>query len=192
MTAICWHSNRLSNATWSCLLLQPRTFNWGESTGINLPQADFSHLHLKKKNISSCARYASSIKAKFKAERSGAEWIESLEAVEASVEVVLLLTLWIQGVFSVVKLGSLFWAEKNPKKTRRISSSSTNTSTLELAHWPTWVCQNLFGLGDVDELFLSFLLFLRILEVVWVPLLSQLSVRSDDLLLLGGPGTRSV
>lgn len=66
---------------------------------------------IKRKKFSSCAGNASSIKAKFEAERSRAEWIESLEAVEASVEVVLLLTLWIHGVFSVVKLGSHFWAK---------------------------------------------------------------------------------
>lgn len=54
---------------------------------------------------------------------------------------------------------------------------------------PTWVCQNLFGLGDVNELLLSLFLFLWILEVVWMPLLSQLPVRPDDLLLLSRPET---
>lgn len=66
-----------------------------------------------------CAGYAPSVEAKFEAERSGAERIEALEALEASVEVMLLLTLWIHGVFSVVKLGSHFWA-----KDKRINRSS--------------------------------------------------------------------
>lgn len=98
-----------------------------------------------------------------------------------------LLTLWIHGVFSVVKLGSHFWAKPDasvhPQRTLKAGVLLDLTATL-----PTWVCQNLFGLGDVNELLLSFLLFLWILEVVWVPLLSQLPVRSDNLFLLGRPG----
>lgn len=52
--------------------------------------------------------WASSIKAKFKVKGSGAKRVESLEAVEASVEVVLLLALGIHGVLTVVELGSHF------------------------------------------------------------------------------------
>lgn len=52
--------------------------------------------------------WASSIEAEFKVEGSRAKWIETLEAVEASVEVALLLALRIHGVLSVVKLGSHF------------------------------------------------------------------------------------
>lgn len=107
-------------------------------------------------------------------------------------EVVVLLTLWIHGVFSVVKLGSHFWAKTDASVDPQRTLKAGVLQDLELPHGLTWVCQNLFGLGDVNELLLSFLLFLRILEVVWVPLLSQFPVRSDDLFLLGRPGTRSV
>lgn len=54
---------------------------------------------------------------------------------------------------------------------------------------PTRICENLFGLSDVYELLLGFLLLLWILEVVWMPLLCQLPVGSDNLLFLGGSVT---
>ena len=49
----------------------------------------------------------------------------------------------------------------------------------------TWVSENLFSLSDVYELLLGLLLFLWILEVVWVPLLCQFPVGFDYLLFLG-------
>ena len=52
--------------------------------------------------------WASSVEVEFKVEGSRAEWIETLEAVEASVEVLMMLALWIHGILSVVKLGSHF------------------------------------------------------------------------------------
>lgn len=54
---------------------------------------------------------------------------------------------------------------------------------------PTWVCEDLLSLSDVDEPLLRFLLLLGILEVVRVPLLRQLPVGFDDLPLLRVPGT---
>lgn len=52
---------------------------------------------------------ASSVEAEFEVEGSRTEWIETLEAVEASMEVPLLLALWIHGVFSMVELCSHFY-----------------------------------------------------------------------------------
>lgn len=77
---------------------------------------------------------ASSVKAKFEAERpGGAERIESLEAVEASVEVMVLLTLWIHGIFSVVKLGSHLWAQTSASVHPRTTGQAWR---LELPHRP--------------------------------------------------------
>lgn len=64
--------------------------------------------------------WASSIEAKFKIKGSGAKRVESLEAMEASVEVVLLLALGIHGVLTVVELGSHF-LRGVAKKKRQIS-----------------------------------------------------------------------
>lgn len=52
---------------------------------------------------------ASSVEAEFEVEGSRTKRIETLEAVEASMEIALLLALWIHGVLSVVKLGSHFY-----------------------------------------------------------------------------------
>lgn len=73
---------------------------------------------------------------------------------------VTLLTLRIHGVLPVVKLGSQLW-----------------------------VSENLFSLSDVYELLFSLLLFLWILEVVWMPLLCQFPVGFDNLLFLGSSVT---
>lgn len=63
--------------------------------------------------------WASSVEAKFKVKGSGAKRIESLEAVEASVEVVLLLALRIHRVLTVVELGSHFLRGVAKKKKKR-------------------------------------------------------------------------
>lgn len=51
----------------------------------------------------------------------------------------------------------------------------------------TWVGQDLFSRGDVDKLLLRLLLLRLGLEVIGVPLLRQLPVSFDDLLLVGAP-----
>lgn len=52
---------------------------------------------------------------------------------------------------------------------------------------PTWISEHLFGLCNVNELLLCRLLVLRVLEVIGVPLLSQLPVGLYDLPLLCRP-----
>lgn len=51
----------------------------------------------------------------------------------------------------------------------------------------TWVGQDLFSRGNVDKPLLRLLLLRLRLEVVGVPLLRQLPVSLDDLLLVGAP-----
>lgn len=66
----------------------------------------------ERKIHSTCALYQDfSVVAKFEVEGSGAERVETLEAVETSVErvMVALLALWIHGVFAMVELSSHFW-----------------------------------------------------------------------------------
>lgn len=54
----------------------------------------------------------------------------------------------------------------------------------------TWVSEDLFSLSNVYEFLLCFFLFLRILEIVWMPLLCQLPVGFDYLLFLGISGDK--
>lgn len=65
-----------------------------------------------KNPLQLCWTWASSVKVEFKVEGSGAEWIETLEALEASVEVMMVMTLLalrVHGVLAVVELGSHLW-----------------------------------------------------------------------------------
>lgn len=73
------------------------------------------------------------MEAEFKIEWSRAKWIETLEAVEASMEVVLLLAFWVHGVLSMVKLRSHFYRKK--KKTCRYRTTDQNNTPPMYNFW---------------------------------------------------------
>ena len=64
---------------------------------------------------------------------------------------------------------------------RRVSRTNHKMTILTL------ICENLLRSCDIDELGLSLLLVLVITEVVWMPLLSELSVGLRDLSLVRIP-----
>lgn len=82
--------------------------------------------------------------------------------------------------------------EQNPYKKMLkllISSSFDYKCPSELL---TWICEDFFGRGDVNELLLGLLFLALRLEVVGVPLLRQLPVGLQDLLLVCVSGGKRI
>lgn len=100
------------------------------------------------------------VELKSKGSAAVAEWIEAVcEGILRA-----RLRLRVKRILAVVELFSLLCNTKSAVFARKKYDS-------------TWIGKHLLGGGDVDELCLGLLFLLLIAEVVWVPLLRQLSVR---------------
>lgn len=81
----------------------------------------------------------------------------------------------------ILALAAVFWYLVIRKTSLRFPVKKDKEQKSQLL---TWVGEDLFSRRDVDKLLFRFLLLSLGLEVVRVPLLCQLPVRLDDLLLI--------
>lgn len=81
----------------------------------------------------------------------------------------------------ILALAAVFWYLVVRKTSLRFPVKKDKEQKSQLL---TWVGEDLFSRRDVDKLLFRFLLLSLGLEVVRVPLLCQLPVRLDDLLLI--------
>lgn len=98
-----------------------------------------------------------------------------------------LLVLWIQRILTCIKLLPHFWSGRKEGVKFNIQHHNDHLNSWQNHQRLTWVGEDLFSRGNVDKLLFRFFLLGLGLEVVWVPLLRQLPVCLDNLLLICTP-----